>query len=279
MSAAEFHRLGSPSTASSPSRSGSRSASSLSRSLAVNDAAPPTICSSPSSRYRPSRIDPTPSPLLWIRYPMATQSASRACLTLTISRLPGRYGPSSFLAITPSRPAPSNVSSHCAPCSGSSVVRVTWHHCFSFTASDKRFSTDPERLFQQRRVTGGQRVETDEVRRGLLGQHLDPAGGRVDALGQRLPVQPDAATDLARHDDLAVEHAARRQLVAQRVEQFREVPAEFLAVARLQDDLVAVAEHQRAEAVPLRLVGPHPRFVGHLGLGLGQHRLERWLYG
>ena len=62
--------------------------------------------------------------------------------------------------------------------------------------------------------------------------------------------------------------------VAQRVEQFREVPAEVLAAARLQHDVVAVAEHQRAEAVPLRLVGPHSGFVGHLGCGLGQHRVD-----
>ena len=83
------------------------------------------------------------------------------------------------------------------------------------------------------------------MRGGLLGQHLDPARGRVDALRQRLPVQPDAATDLARHHDLAVEHTARRELVAQRLHQLGEVAAELLAVARLHDDLVAVAEHQR----------------------------------
>ena len=101
----------------------------------------------------------------------------------------------------------------------------------------------------------------------------------MDALGQRLPVQPDAAVDLARDDDLAVEHAARRQLVAQRDEQLGEVPAEVLAAAGQQHDLVAVAEHQRPEAVPFRLVGPHPRVGRHLGLGLGQHRLERRLHG
>ncbi len=95
----------------------------------------------------------------------------------------------------------------------------------------QRFAPDPERLLQQRRVAGGQRVEADEMRGRLLGQHLDPARGGMDALRQRLPVQPDAAADLPRDHDLAVEHAARRQLVTQRLLQLREVAAELLAVA------------------------------------------------
>ena len=125
------------------------------------------------------------------------------------------------------------------------MVRVTWHHCFSVHRFGQRFPAHPKRLLHQRCVAGGQRVEADEMRGRLLGQHLDPARGGVDALGQRLPVQPDAPADLARHDHLPVEHAARRQLVTQRLLELGEVAAELLAVARLDDDLVAVAEHQR----------------------------------
>ncbi len=117
------------------------------------------------------------------------------------------------------------------------------------------------------------------MRGRLLGQHVDPARGGVDALGQRLPVQPDAPADLARHDHLPVEHTARRQLVTQRLLELRKVAAELLAVARLDDDLVAVAEHQRTEAVPFRLVGPHPGFGRHRSLGFGKHRLQRRQYG
>ena len=140
----------------------------------------------------------------------------------------------------------------------------------------QRLPPDPERLAHQRHGTGGQCVESDEMRGGLLGEHPHPALGRMDALAERLPIQPDAATDLARDDHLAVEHAPRGGLVAQRVHQLGEVPAEFLAIARLQHHLVAVAEHQRPEAVPLRLIGPHPRVVGHLRLGLGEHGFDRW---
>ena len=159
------------------------------------------------------------------------------------------------------------------------MVRVTWHHCFSLTASDSACPTHPERL-RSSDVSPVASASNPMKCAGVCSdEHLDPAGGGVDALAQRFPVQPDAAADLAGDDDLAVEHTARRQLVAQRVEQLREVPAEILAAAGLQHDVVAVAEHQRPEAVPLRLVGPHPRLVGHLGLRLGQHRLDRRLHG
>ncbi len=163
------------------------------------------------------------------------------------------------MAITPSRPAPSNVFSHCAPSSGSSVVRVTWHHCLSVDRLGQRLAAGPERLLHQRRVPDGERVEPDEVRRRLLGEHLDAAGGGVDALAERFPVQPDAAADLAGDDDLAVEHTARRQLVAQRVEQLREVPAEVLAAAGLQHDVVAVAEQPAPGSRPTSARRTTPR--------------------
>ena len=52
------------------------------------------------------------------------------------------------------------------------------------------------------------------------------------------------------------------QFVAHGLDQFREVAAEFLAVARLLNHFVAVPEHQRTEAVPLRGTTP----VRHLRL-------------
>ena len=57
---------------------------------------------------------------------MTTQSAVRACFTFTISRLFGRYGPTSFFATTPSRPAPSNASNHSMAVALDSVAAVTW---------------------------------------------------------------------------------------------------------------------------------------------------------
>ena len=65
----------------------------------------------------------------------------------------------------------------------------------------------------------------------------------MDALAERVEV---LAPVRVAHDDLAVEHVApggKREL--------GEVAAERLAVARLQEDLLAVHEGQAAEAVEL----------------------------
>ena len=68
---------------------------------------------------------------------------------------------------------------------------------------------------------------------------------------QRLEVQAVVGGD----DDLAVDHAALRQLGSDRRDQFGEVAGHRPLVAAAQLDLVAVAEADRPEAVPLRLVG------------------------
>ena len=60
----------------------------------VNAEVTPTWCSVPSSSYSPSSSEPTASgPLLCQRKPATTQSAVRACLILSIARLPGWYVP------------------------------------------------------------------------------------------------------------------------------------------------------------------------------------------
>ena len=61
---------------------------------------------------------------------------------------------------------------------------------------------------------------------------------------------------VADDDDLAVDDAALGKRRRERRDQLREVAVHRLLVAALQQDLVAVAEHQRAEAVPLRLELP-----------------------
>ena len=55
-------------------------------------------------------------------------------------------------------------------------------------------------------VAEREQVPGDEAGRRLLGQHLDPRGGRVDAQEKRLELEGAVARD----DDLAVEHAALR---------------------------------------------------------------------
>src|SRR6185436_3692443 len=71
--------------------------------------------------------------------------------------------------------------------------------------------------------------------------------------------------------------AALRQARAEVLVQLREVAVERAQVAALDVDVVAVAEHDRAEAVPLRLEEPAvPR--GQLGRELREHRLDRRRY-
>ena len=69
-------------------------------------------------------------------------------------------------------------------------------------------------------------------------------------------------------DDLAVDDAALGQRGGERGDELGEVAVHRLLVAALQQDLVAVAEDQRAEAVPLGLELP--------ALAVGQARPRRW---
>ena len=80
---------------------------------------------------------------------------------------------------------------------------------------------------------------------------------------QRVEVE----TPLVRDDELAVEHDAVRQLFEQRLAQLGEVAQQRLLVARLEIELVAVAEHDAAEPVPLR-------FVDHVARG--RHLASAW---
>jgi hypothetical protein len=127
-----------------------------------------------------------------------------------------------------------------------------------------------ERDLHQRLVADREQVEGDEGRRRLLGEQPDARLRRVDALQQRLEVQPVALGD----DDLAVDHAALGQRRLDRLDHLGEVAGERALVAAAQLHLVAVPEDDAPEAVPLRLV-VHGLGGGHLGDGLGQHRLHR----
>src|SRR5262249_57672975 len=84
---------------------------------------------------------------------------------------------------------------------------------------------------------------------GRLGQLVHAGGGRVDPLLERSEL---LALALGAGDhQLAVEHVA-----AGWEAQLWEVTVERLAVARLDEVLVAVAEDDRTEAVELRLEAP-----------------------
>ena len=96
----------------------------------------------------------------------------------------------------------------------------------------------------------------------------DPAGRRVDAQLQRLEVQPGARA--VRDHDLPVDHAALRQLGPDPGHQLGEVAGHRPLVAAADLHLVAVPEHDRPEAVPLRL--EHVVAVRDRLDRLGQHR-------
>jgi hypothetical protein len=94
----------------------------------------------------------------------------------------------------------------------------------------------------------------------------------VDPLQQRLEVQAVALDD----DDLTVHDAALGQVPLERRHELREVAGHRPLVAAAELDLVPVAEHDRPEAVPLRLV---VHAAWELADGLGQHRADRGHHG
>src|SRR5438105_8411727 len=116
-----------------------------------------------------------------------------------------------------------------------------------------------------------EKIEGDERGWRLLGEQLDARRRRMDAQEQRIEVEPVLGGD----DDLPVEHAARRRLLAERREQLGEVPVERFFLARLQNHFRAVAEDEGAEAVPLRLVEPAAALGQRRG-ELRQHWLDGW---
>src|SRR6476661_7818124 len=95
----------------------------------------------------------------------------------------------------------------------------------------------------------------------------------MDALQERVEVEAEVTGG---DDDLAVDDATLGQGGAQRVEQLGEVAGERALVAAGQLEVVAVAEHDATEAVPLRLVQP-TLALGDLVGQLGEHRRQRWL--
>jgi hypothetical protein len=105
------------------------------------------------------------------------------------------------------------------------------------------------RQIHRRLAAGAEQVERDEARRRLLRELCDARRRGVDALLQRVEVEP-----VRRHDhDLTVEHAALGQRVVQRPLELGEVAIQRLQVAALQQRLLGTAKDDRPEAIPFRL--------------------------
>jgi hypothetical protein len=113
-----------------------------------------------------------------------------------------------------------------------------------------------------------EQVEGYERRGGLAGQQPDPARGGMDPLQQGLEVQPPAIG--AGYDDLAVDNGPGRQAFQYRGDQLGKVPGHRTLVAAADLDLIAVAEDDRPEAIPFRLIAQLA--LRDLLHGLGEHR-------
>ena len=98
----------------------------------------------------------------------------------------------------------------------------------------------------------------------------------MDSLLKGVEVEP-VAVRVGEHD-LTVDDDTRTERIGERLEQFGEVAVERAIVAAQQHDLIAVAEHDATEPVPLRLEAPTVA-VGDRPRQLGQHRIERWCDG
>ena len=71
----------------------------------------------------------------------------------------------------------------------------------------------------------------------------------------------------------STKRASAPPTASSRLDQLREVSVQRFQVPRLQVELLAVAEDEGPEAIPLGLVAP-PVADGQLGRGLGQHRFD-----
>jgi hypothetical protein len=120
-------------------------------------------------------------------------------------------------------------------------------------------------------VVQSQQVKCHKARRRPCGQQLHPAGRRVDALLKCVEIEPVSVGP--HQDDLAVEHAAGRQVCLQCFHQFREVPGHGLTVAAADLHFVAVPKDDGPESVPFRFEAH--RTVGQGADKFGQHGRDR----
>ena len=109
-----------------------------------------------------------------------------------------------------------------------------------------------EGLIAQVFIACAHEVKKDDGCGNLAGQELDARCRGMDAKLQSVKVQTVRAGD----DNLPIEHATSGQLRDQRVTQLRKVAVQRLAIAALDQKLLAIAEDDGAKAVPLGLKAP-----------------------
>ena len=168
--------------------------------------------------------------------------------------------------MTPSSPAPSKRRNQS---SASARSRVAGERCTGGAAPRSARSSRSRRARERRvaQVLVAQREQVPGHERGrrLRGEQLHARRGGMDAQQQRLEVEARAAPR-SRSRRRATQRAG--SAAASGRDELGEVAVHRLLVAALQQDLVAVAKHERAEAVPLGLEQP--------ALAVGQARRRRW---
>ena len=111
-----------------------------------------------------------------------------------------------------------------------------------------------ETAFAQIAIALAQQIEKDDRRGRLLRKQLYSRRGGMETKLERVKIE----CAISRNDNLAVEHAASRQLGQQRSHQLREIAIQRFFVAALNQDVVAVTKNQGAKPIPFRLKNPLP---------------------
>ena len=212
-----------------------------------------------------------PGPCLCQRKPATTQSAVRACFDLDHRALARRVGRVERAWRSRRRgPRPRSARTSRAPASRSRVAGVRW------TGGRAPASAAPAGGGARPAAapSGSRRPPPADPRRRTTPGSRAPACATRDAAGWMRSSSDEKSRPPAPAITISPSSTARsRQRCAQRRLQLGEVAAQRLQVAALDVDLVAVAEHQRAKAVPLRLVQPAVA-LGDLGRQLREHRLD-----
>jgi len=139
-----------------------------------------------------------------------------------------------------------------------------------------------ERHTGQVLVAEGEDVEADQLGRRLPRESNDTGVGWMDALGQARPVESLRAGRACADYELGVDGASFGQMHTDGFDHLREVAGQRFGASTGQLDLVAVAQNDAPEAIPLGFVGKSPRDGvrgGHVGDGLGQHGGHRQFDG
>ena len=93
----------------------------------------------------------------------------------------------------------------------------------------------------------------DHVSRGrFLREPLDAAGGGMNALQECVKIQTCAAAD----HDFPIQHKLARGQGEQGGNNFRKIAAQRLTGLGLQDNFIALAKSQTAEAIPFGFIQP-----------------------